>query len=133
MKTDPTIVKTVRQEALIAYADCVETARDGHTRESIEETMSRRNLNWKASHAIGTEEAVDIMKEVCPFGYNDFEAEVLGDLPDDCRVFLAREDSVCVYVLRGKNEFPGMMANEKDLIKEDKAHGKKGEYRFWWD
>jgi len=50
--------------------------------------------------------------------YNDFTADLLLKLPDDCKVVLAREFSPAIYIIPGKKPLPTqeeMLANEYSI------------------
>lgn len=115
--------------------------------------MENRNLGFRASKAVSPKMAAAIMEKVCP-GYNGFEPKYIAMLPADCKVVLAREGSVCIYVQKGKIKLPTrtkLHASEydtetSDVYGNDELHaggynkdhptpygGFKGEVRIWWD
>lgn len=137
-------MKTVYDEVLTAYADANNLGNPGP-----------RNLKFRASQPVTPAEAQAIMETACP-GYNLFTPSLLGLLPDDCMVTLAREGSVCIYVRKGRKKLPTarkLKADEYGIIREDtyaigyysaNQHkeqgckstdygGFKGEVRIWWD
>lgn len=57
--------------------------------------------------------------------YNHFTPELLGVLPKDSMITLAREGSVCVYVTPPLKTIP-------DLL-QDTTGNKNGQTRIWWD
>lgn len=173
---------TVEQEVLNAYADCglidekldellPEWATgDRNMNEAERELyyevephfMQMRNLQFRASRAVKPETAYKIMKRACP-GYNEFDCELIKLFPDDCKIVIAREGSVCLYVQPGETKLPTrakLKADEYDVLKEDhrtkcnafrngrytadnikdadivgpdEYGGFQGEVRIWWD
>ena len=81
-------ITQIEKEVMSAYADCHEAGA----------SMVPRNLNFKASESVDSEEAMRIMKKAIPHGYNHFSADLLEHLPTGCMVKIARENSVCIYV-----------------------------------
>jgi hypothetical protein len=117
-----TIDETVLDEVKKAYADCNDP-------RPFEVTMGIRNLNFKASEPVPRDIAIAILKESVPQGYNNFEAELLQHLPEDCIVTIAREGSVCIYVHGNPVEMPSgemMSADECDTVEPHIV-------RYWWD
>lgn len=115
IKTHP-----VYAQVKIAYADCVENA-------LTEETEATRQLEFRATQAVDPSTACAIMQELVN-GYNNFEADCLKLFPDDCQIFLAREGSVCIYVLPGVKKLPTSLQLSADEFDE-----RNGEFRIWWD
>jgi len=116
-------------------------------------SMEVRNLGFRASKPVTPKIAAAIMKQLVD-GYNEFSWRQLLLLPSDCKVTLAREGSVCIYVQPGKTKLPTrgkLKASEYDLLKRtvydsDPMHsgtyskhrptpygGFEGEVRIWWD
>ena len=108
--------KTVENEVKKAYADC--------TDDNFERACKIRNLNFKASQFVSKYEAIRILKEAIPGGYNNFKAELLTKLPEGCEVQIARELSVCLYV-KGDVHLP------QDFGEEN--HNTGGVMRYWFD
>ena len=173
---------TVEQEVLNAYADCGlidekltellpewskgERSMTNEEKEKYYEIepdfMNLRDLQFRASRAVKPETAYKIMKRACE-GYNDFDCELIKLFPDDCKIAIAREGSVCLYIQPGKKRLPtckALKADEYDVLKEDQRRacsayrngryhaedksiavegrpdvygGYKGEVRIWWD
>ena len=165
---------TVEQEVLNAYADCglidekldellPEWSKGDRRMTEAEqkiyydvepEFMKMRDLHFRASRAVKPETAYKIMKRACP-GYNEFDCELIKLFPDDCKIVIAREGSVCLYIKPGEQKLPtckALKADEYDVLKEDHRHkcsrwsedydnangadeygGYKGEVRIWWD
>jgi hypothetical protein len=64
-------------------------------------------------------------------GYNSFCPVLLDNLPDDSKIWLAREGSVCVYVetaakISETRLMKKMNADEVDVWNDDRI-------RIWWD
>lgn len=116
-KQEEQVLAEVKQ----AYIDCWSGKPYG-------ETESLRKLDFRASAAVNPKTAAAIMKQAVPHGYNDFEADVLNAL-GDCKITLAREGSVCIYVDRA------LTVSEKNALSPDEYdwYGEDGEWRLWWD
>lgn len=113
-------------EVAEAYADCMDD--EIIDKAEMAAAMQRRQLQFRASQSVTPVEAAAIMARCCP-EYNAFEAECLLLFPDDCRITLAREMSVCIYVALGLGPLPSLsqlQADEYDL-------NLPGEVRVWWD
>jgi hypothetical protein len=121
-----TKLQKIRKEVGEAYADCW-LGKEG---------MKRRNLDFKASGDVSKAEAIYILKQAIPNGYNMFDADLLENLPGDVRITIAREGSVCLYIGKGRgkgiadthymNYEKWLMADEFDVLKD-------GTVRLWWD
>lgn len=111
MKIDQKFVnETVRRSTLIAYNE------------------DTRNLYFHAVSPVDKKTAIKIMEEACP-GYNAFTPDLLKLLPEDCQIILAREGSVCIYVI---GDVPNTVeADECDYIKHE--YPWDNVTRFWWD
>lgn len=111
--------RAVLFEVKEAYFDC--------WNEQDAEANKRRKLEFRASLPVSRDEAIVIMKEAVPQGYNEFNAMRLVFLPVDAQLTLAREASVCVYV---QGKLP-----KNDELRNDEHHyiGDKNETRLWWD
>jgi len=82
---------------------------------------------WKSKTMLSVKDAMDIMKQALPGGYNDFKAELIGKLPSDAKIQLGREGSVCLYVkTSSKPSKASLKADELDMVE-------KNVYRIWWD
>ena len=168
---------TVENEVLEAYADCglmdeitneqfpellnghlIEKEMTDNDREILqlieEKHMKLRKLHFRASEPVNRTTAYKIMKRACE-GYNNFDCEKLLLFPDDCKIWIAREGSVCLYIQKGEHLLPTrkqLHADEYDKLKEDCRRkcsewklrqepveetecfgGFKGEIRIWWD
>jgi len=109
------------EEIKTAYADHV---------LGYEKGKGIRNLDFRASQSTSPSEACEILKEALgkDFGYNEFHPNLLLHFPEDCKVTLAREGSVCIYVKTGAKKLPQagvVMADEMDKL--------GNEIRCWWD
>lgn len=108
---------TIKQEVMTAYCDC---------RLPFEQAASRRNLNFRASQAVTRDQAIEILTDAKVI-YNDFRPELLKKFPVDCRIVIAREMSVAIYV-QGGGRLPSasaVHADERDQV--------GNETRYWWD
>jgi hypothetical protein len=153
----------ILKEVAKAYADCGRLGKQVERSERSEsdecrfaqlynEALAQRNLGFRASQAVTPKVAAAIMSRIVP-AYNDFRADLLLLLPDDCEVVIARENSVCIYVKPGKTKLPSrkkLKADEYGVLNKteydnDEFHsggthykktpygGYKGEVRIWWD
>lgn len=85
------------------------------------------DTRWKSKTMLSVKDAMDIMKQALPGGYNDFKAELIGKLPSDSKIQLGREGSVCLYVkTSSKPSKASLKADELDMVE-------KNVYRIWWD
>ena len=85
------------------------------------------DTRWKSKTMLSVKDAMDIMKQALPGGYNDFKAELIGKLPSDSKIQLGREGSVCIYVTTSsKPSKASLKADELDMVE-------KNIYRIWWD
>lgn len=85
------------------------------------------DTKWKSKTMLSVKDAMDIMKQALPGGYNDFKAELIGKLPSDSKIQLGREGSVCLYVKT--NTKPSKASLKADELMEVEP----GTYRIWWD
>ena len=110
----------VAQQVMLAYGDC--------------NNLISRNLDWRASEFVSRDKAISIMKRYVP-SYNDFEPDLLLNLPEDCHIRLAREASVCMYVMT--DEKPDARLMKVDEISEDVEIIENNVmvkiWRLWWD
>jgi len=120
--------RKVLNEVTAAYSDA----------NGLEEIGIVPTLQFKASEWVDKEEATQIMCEALSCapdieGYNNFFPELLLRLPEDAKVFLAREGSVCVYFMSEEDlddSFQDRMrADEFDEIE----YSEPPVYRLWWD
>jgi len=121
MKLNQVLLRDVRN----AYSDC-----NG--------TKHERNLGFLAKDFCSVNEAVAIMDKATAGGYNDFRPSLLKRLPHNSQVILAREGSVCVYVmspvtLDESATIDLLKADECDLKSIDFDGQKISVYRIWWD
>jgi len=86
-----------------------------------------RILHFRASDYLSPAEAHQIMQEFCQ-EYNDFNADVILKFPEDCKVCIAREYSVCLYVMPGLKPLPSM-----EDVDARECHNVGPETRYWWD
>ena len=85
------------------------------------------NMMWKDTTMFSKAEAMKIMKQALPGGYNEFKAELIDKLPSDAKIQLGREYSVCLYVKTNtKPSKASLKADELDEVEP-------GLYRIWWD
>lgn len=108
---------TVETEVKNAYSDC------------HEQKAGPRNLDFRASEYVRKWEAIRILEKYV-FKYNDFEWSALTHLPEDCKIALAREGSVCIYV---KFAEPVDFRDIGWLMKADEISEEGEEVRYWWD
>ncbi len=119
MKTK-TIPTTVEAEVMEAYCDA-------HGNTPFEQTLSRGNLNFKASAPVTRDEAVRIMGKAIDDSYNEFTADLLKLLPENCSVVIAREGSPCIYVT------PPILTPVKEMLADEWTQQPDGSTRIWFD
>ncbi len=116
--------KKLLEEIKHTYADNQD---DG---KSFEETENIRRLEWKAEESVSGDMLETALKAT-GVGYNDFEpisiARKIILVDPEARVFVAREGSVCLYILTcyHKDMMKALNADEDDLQPD-------GSIRFWW-
>ena len=109
-----------------AYSDCHKHHRGSYIPE--------RNLNFCCPVTVDLAEAQRLLHRYVP-GYNEFDPKLLKGLPTACRVRLAREGSVCLYVettavLDKVQIRQDLQCDEFDLYQ---VFGEVRTYRLWWD
>ena len=90
----------------------------------------RRQLQYRASFSLSPEVARKAMLLACVYVYNAFTPDVLDKFDKDCRVTIAREGSVCLYVRPGAS---GRMPCAKAVGADEVRAQDNGEVRYWWD
>ena len=90
------------------------------------------HLHFRASQSVSREDAIAILKVAIPHGYNHFDADLLAHLPADSKVIIARENSVCLYVMTASKTIDSvpMCADECD---KRRVGGHTNTFRLWWD
>lgn len=111
-------------EIMAAYADC-------HGDRPFEETSKERNLSFRSPTPLFRDEAIEIMRAAVPDGYNNFNADLLKLLPNDCMITIARESSVCIYTTAKVNTRLQEKLGADECGYEGDAQA--GETRLWWD
>ena len=112
----------VQKQATKAYYDCWFS--------DFDIAEKKRNLHYKAKSAVSRNEAIAILRSCIPTGYNEFEPELLNFLPEDSKVIIAREGSVCLYVKADDSTFDEKL---KEDMKVDEMNKENGYWRLWWD
>lgn len=91
----------VKSEVLKAYYDM-------NSNVSFEEASGVRDLDFLASKPVSVDWAKQIMGEAVPRGYNQFDADYsitkVASFFEDCEIIIARESSVCLYVIGDLND-----------------------------
>lgn len=115
----------LKKDVMLAYADC---------NRGWEKGKNIRNLHYRAFQDVDKETAIEIMTAALNpnTGYNGFCPSLLKKLPDDSRIWIAREGSVCVYVETNSK------VNELKLMRELEADeldwwNDNRWLRIWWD
>lgn len=119
----------VKKETINAYSDC-----NGLSKES-------RQLDFLASRPVTVKEAEEIMLLAVEGGYNAFKPELISLLPQDSKIWLAREGSVCLYLDMPIDEQTqiDLQCDEYDQVTKDVLRYQPnmgdmiGMYRIWWD
>lgn len=123
------------------YNEVMEAYIDSHDVSGLSdnEVYKRRNLHYYAPHALNRSEVIAIMTDAVP-SYNIFEPRLLLALPEDSQIFIAREFSVCIYVLgeMDKKLQKKMEADEFDYYDVNDnvfmtGKNKIKQTRIWWD
>lgn len=118
-----------RVEAQVVFRETKAAYTDVWSRESFEITSRLRNLDFLASAPVTKAEAVKIMKVCVPVSYNKFEAKLLEKLPEDVQIYLARENSPCIYV---DGDHEAILAVAEQML-ADEIDIERGMIRLWWD
>lgn len=98
-----------------------------------------RQLNFRASKPVSVNDAVIIMTDALEIknetvkGYNNFSPSLLRNLPDNTKVTLAREGSVCVYVHLPKGAKLGEHFAHSHMLVDEYHLQESGTIRLWWD
>jgi hypothetical protein len=108
----------IESEVLKAYADCW---------IGWDEGSKIRELDFRSGGQLTRDAAADLMSKAVPNGYNDFRADSIRSLPKTCRIEIAREGSVCLYVWNA-----GLAACRRLKADECDKQG-DGSIRLWWD
>lgn len=120
---------TLIQSIIQAYSDCNDVGGD-------------RNLNFMPAAPIDAKALIELMPLCIPDGYNQFDpVESIGQLVqvfgDDAEYFVARESSVCIYVMPTVNLWLGGEGSRSTNFKSINADEilfdpDKKMFRFWW-
>jgi hypothetical protein len=119
----------VKKETINAYSDCNDLSKES------------RQLDFLASRPVTVKEAKEIMSLAVEGGYNDFKIELISILPQDSKIWIAREGSVCLYLDMPLDEQTqkDLFCDEYDQITKDVLKYQPnmsdmiGMYRIWWD
>lgn len=85
------------------------------------------NTRWKDTTLLNKKQALDILTQALPNGYNEFKPQIIDKLPADSKIQIAREGSVCLYVTTStKPNRISLKADELDEVQPSV-------YRIWWD
>ena len=99
----------------------------GKDPKSFAKAYDGSNTMWKNTAMFSKKDAMNIMKQALPGGYNEFKAELIDKLPADAKIQIAREGSVCLYVKTTTK--PSKAALKADEISKEED----GTFRVWWD
>ena len=113
----------VDAEVARAYADM--------TNPDFEAALKIRNLNFKASAFVTRDEAKSILGQWVP-NYNEFSPKLLDKFPKGCYILIAREASVCLYVMPFGAKLPSARSVLADEVSIEKMNGFEVT-RYWWD
>jgi len=119
----------VKKETINAYSDCNSLSKES------------RQLDFLASRSVTVKEAEEIMSLAVEGGYNAFKPELISILPQDSKIWLAREGSVCLYLDMPIDEQTqiDLQCDEYDQVTKDALRYQPnmgdmiGMYRIWWD
>jgi len=116
-----------RRAILNAYSDCQD------------DNENDRNLDYFCNYAFTIDEAQEILKDSIPNGYNEFSYTNLEAIKvfcgDDSLIYIARENSVCIYIKTIETFGIGELLRFREKIKADEVHidFKLGLIRVWFD
>ena len=134
------LVQLIRVTAatIKAYADCNYTGASVADYEPTFPGMTDRNLQFKADILVSKQCAIEIMKVALgeDGSYNNFTPNLLKEFPDDALFRLGRDNSVCIWVLAGKEPLPSGKEVQADEVGPDSLFSDDGEaimFRYWWD
>lgn len=110
---------------LTAYSDC-----NGFTGE--------RDLNFVCDKALTADELRTVFPAAVPDGYNEFDpnlsvAAVIGVFGADAKYYVAREGSVCIYIMPTTNLWLNRGNAFEDLADEVSWCPRRKMFRVWWD
>jgi hypothetical protein len=116
---------TIKAEVIAAYSDC-------------NESPSERNLRYFSRESVSYKEAHDILLAAIPDGYNGFDPnesmikliEIFGE---GCKIHIARESSVCLYLKPDQRVWLSRDAEIGKLADEVSFDHDLGMFRVWWD
>ena len=136
--TTPPTARATRKSTTINSAAIAESAlsaaySDCH-RHHANSYVPERNLNFCAPVTVSLSQARRLMARYVS-SYNEFMPKLLLALPPTCRVRLARESSVCIYVetdaVLDETKTPlEMRCDEFELCQVWEG---VRTYRLWWD
>lgn len=115
----------ISHEIMQAYIDCWDLK---DWQKDFDRVTKARNLNFRASAPLMQDQAIAVFKKAVPHGYNNFRADLLLALPEGCKVTVAREGSVCIYV----DPKPSDDVIARLMVDESDDYQGKG-WRLWWD
>lgn len=119
----------LKKDVMLAYADC---------NRGWDKGKNIRNLHYRAYQDVDKETAIEILtaalgaKTPEDAGYNGFCPSLLKKLPDDSRIWIAREGSVCVYV-DTKSEIDERKLSRQLEADELDWWDNRRWLRIWWD
>lgn len=108
----------VKNEVKTAFKDCW----------NLDEDLSGMNLGFHASEYVSKADAISILNECLPDGYNEFETSLLNLFSDNTLFQIAREYSVALYVKNNTNTI-----TKAELGADEMSLQKDGSTRIWWD
>jgi hypothetical protein len=89
--------------------------------------------NFRASQSVSRDAAIEILQDL-NIRINDFNPKVLKFLPEDCRITIAREGSVCLYVTGMELPRKRILRDKLQMkLKADEMDRRGDEIRLWWD
>lgn len=119
--------KHLEREIRITYADC-------QSGDYARKFIGQRRLDWKAAKSVSGNEVREALLAACE-GYNCFDAAAVASaivsVDPKAKVYVAREGSVCLYVV---TDYPSRMKRNSVMKHADEVDTMKdGSIRFWWD
>lgn len=101
--------------------------------------LSGRLLDFRATISVGASDLLPVLEVIKD--YNNFNPKKVAkvfaeEFADDFVFYIARENSVCIYVRPAKNDV-SIWASDITAIQKrvlaDEAQVINGEIRYWWD
>jgi hypothetical protein len=114
-------------EVMKSYADC-------------NSYIKGRNLDYRASEAVNSDDLIEIINKAIPDGYNNFNSQSLNQIASifgiKAQYWIARENSPCLYVKPDPTKivwFNRPRIGVEELGADEMTLQPDGTIRLWWD